>query len=177
MAITAVSQTSSGSNLSWADFTVVSTPLVDPADGSAIDAYTNFDFNLVSATPVASGTKFKFQDPDTLRITPNCQVHNSTAQTAGLLAHESFHFDLGFCVARVVAKKLMKLEEPTQAALRTAALALFQFHFRDRTGLIQRRYDADTHHGTSARYQRIWATRMTACKADAKAKQLGGYWL
>jgi len=177
MPINVVSSTLTGSNLSWGDFSIVAPPLVDPADGHTIDAYTSFDYQLSNGTPTASGSNFVVPQPNTLTITPNAKVTNTTAHTAALLAHESFHYDLGFCIARVVAKKLERIELPTAAQVTAEGLRLFAYHFRTRAGLIQARYDADTHHGTVARYQNIWANRMAACKGDANATQIGGYWL
>ncbi len=177
MTITAVSSTLTGTELTWGDFTVVPPPLVDPADGHTIDAYTSFDYQLANGTPVASGGKFRVPDPNTLTITPQASVTTGTAKTAALLAHESFHFDLGFCIARVVAKKLEDLEMATAADVTTEGLRLFDYHFRTRAGLIQARYDKDTHHGTVARYQRVWADRMATCKGDPNATRIGGFWL
>lgn len=177
MPITVVSSTLTGSNLTWGDFTIVAPPLVDPADGHTIDAYTTFDYQLSNGTPAASGSNFVVPQPNTLTITPRASVTNTTAQTAGLLAHEAFHFDLGFCIGRVVAKKLEALSKPTAAAVTAEGLRLFQYHFRTRAGLIQARYDADTRHGTVSRYQTIWANRMATCKGDANATSIGGFLL
>jgi hypothetical protein len=177
MPITVVSSTASGANLTWADFTTVAPPMTDPADGEPIDAYTTFNYQLTNGTPVASGGNFKVAEPNTLRITPNARVTSTTTKTAGLLAHEAFHYDLGFCIARVVAKRLAAIVKPSAAEVTAEGLKILRYHFHTRAGIIQRRYDKDTHHGTVARYQAVWLTRMTACKGNANATQIGGFYL
>jgi hypothetical protein len=46
-----------------------------------------------------------------------------------------------------------------------------------RAGLIQRRYDKDTNHGTIAHFQRIWKNSMAGCLANERADHLLGWWL
>ena len=57
----------------------------------------------------------------------------------------------------------MHLRAPNQVALGTAA----HLHFVTRTGLLQRRYDIDTRHGTSSHFQKIWKDRMAVCRQSA----------
>ena len=97
--------------------------------------------------------------------------------TAPLLAHEQFHYDVGFVVCRALAHQLTIARAPTLAGLATKLAALLDLHIKRRVALIQRRYDLDTQHGLNDKYQRIWLDRMTACLANPAANQIGGFWL
>jgi len=174
MAITA---TISPAALTWAHFRTSPTQILDPNDGTLQDALTRFDFNMPDLGHRLDGKQFALADPNVITITPNAQVWTGVAQTAALLSHEQFHYDVGFVTARALARELTRLRAPSLAALTTAFRTAVQLHLFTRAGLLQRRYDLDTSHGTVAHYQRIWKDRMTACLADANATQLGGFWL
>lgn len=163
--------------LTWANFAVVPNQIVDPADNSLVDAYTTFNYNIPNLPPKNYGSKIGFADPMTITITPNCQVWSGVAQTADLLSHEQWHYDIGTVTARVLARELSRARKNTVAELITVLQNAVQLHFIRRAGLLQSRYDKDTRHGTNAHYQRIWKTRMTSCLADANATQLGGFYL
>jgi hypothetical protein len=172
----AITVTTTPVTLSWSNFRTVPT-LVDPADGQVIDAYTAFDFNFPSRPPRTVNGQFALADPLVITITPNCQFRSGATQTAALLSHEQFHYDVGTVTARALARHLMALRASTVPALASAMRAAVTLHFVTRTGLIQRRYDKDTRHGTVARYQRIWKRRMATCLGNPRAQQLGGFWL
>jgi hypothetical protein len=159
--------------LSWSDYTPVA-HLVDPADGGVMDAYTTFNY----ATPAGwaqFGGQVGFADGQTVSITPRCRVRSGAAQTAPLLAHEQFHYDVGFVIARVVAKALARLRAPDLAQLAASQNDVIRLHFIVRAGLIQRRYDLDTGHGANARHQSHYLRLMTACLANPNAVQIGGW--
>ena len=164
-------------NLTWANFTVVPNKIVDPADNALVDAYTTFNYNIPPLPPRTVDGKLAFADPMTITITPNCRVWSGVSQTAALLSHEQWHYDIGTVTARALARKLSRARKNTQAELVTLLQNAVQLHFRTRAGLLQSRYDKDTRHGTNAHYQNIWKTRMTNCLNDASATQLGGFYL
>ncbi len=174
MAITVVANPA---NLTWANFRPSRVRLVDPNDGTLVDAVTRFNFNLPNRPPRAVAGQVAMADPNVITITPNSQVFIGVVQTAALLSHEQFHYDVGIVTARALARQLMRLRTPNQAALGIAVRTAAQLHFTTRAGLLQRRYDLDTRHGTNAHYQRIWKNRMAACLANPNSNQLGGFWL
>jgi hypothetical protein len=174
MAITVVA---TPATLTWADFTPSASQLVDPGDGTLVDALTRFDFNLPNLPPRHVGGQLAVADPNVITITPNAQVFTGVAQTAALLAHEQFHYDVGIVTARGLARELMALRAPNLAALITAVQNASRLHFTTRAGLLQRRYDLDSRHGTNAHFQKIWKDRMTTCLAHPRSDQLGGFFL
>lgn len=173
------------STLSWSEFAVVNPPLVDPADGHQVDAYTSFNWELPNRPPQIIDGQLALNQNNVLRITPSDgvtptgrpKVTRPTSQTAALLAHEQFHYDVGFVIARVVARNLMALRKPDAASMIAAIGQLTHFHFRTRAKLIQSRYDIDSRHGTNSTYQRIWKQKMVHCLANPNATKLGGFWL
>lgn len=164
-------------NLTWPNFTVVPNKILDPADGTLQDAYTAFDFAMPALPPRAVDGKLAFADPMTITITPNARIWSGVTQTAALLSHEQLHYDVGIVTAKAFVRELSRLRKNTQAELVTALRAAETLHFGTRTGLLQKRYDLDTKHGTQAHYQRIWKERMRVCLADSDATHLGGFWL
>lgn len=163
--------------LAWRNFTTVAGPLIDPADGQSVDALTAFNFNLPTLPPRTVAGQLAVADPNVLTITPNAQVVAGVPQTPALLSHEQFHYDVGIVTARALARHLAALRAPNVAALGTAVREAARLHFTTRAGLIQRRYDLDTRHGTNAHYQRIWKNRMAACLANPRSETIGGFYL
>lgn len=175
--------------LSNANFTP--TPgLIDDRDRTPIDAQTNFDFQLVALigpAPPGAGTVDEFtrrvdgqlalREDVTLTLTPKCKRLPTVTVAGDLLSHEQFHWDCAFVVARAVARQYALMRAPNLAALIARKGQIDSLHFGRRNDLIQQRYDIDTHHGTNAHYQKIWKDRMRACLADARATQIGGFWL
>ena len=175
MAITA---SRSPNDLTWTNFTVVPSRILDPADNTLVDAYTTFNYTFPNQGPrTMPDGQLAFPDPWNISIAPNARVWSGVAQTADLLSHENWHYHLGFVIARVVAKRLAAYRGSSNAQLLTEMNSVVQLHFHRRAGLLQKRYDIDTRHGTQAHYQRIWKDRMTACLANPNAEMLGGYWL
>ena len=162
--------------LVWANYAPAAA-LVDPIDGTPVDAVTEYNFNLPSLPPRNVGGQLALADPMQLTITPNTRVRIGAPQTPALLAHEQLHYDVGICIARQVARELMRLREPTVAALATAMQRIVELHFHRRSRLIQRRYDIDSQHGTNAHFQRIWAHMITAALANPNSTQIGGFFL
>jgi hypothetical protein len=174
MAITAVTNPE---NLTWLNFRSSATRILDPADGTLVDAFTRFNFNLPALPHRMVAGQFAMADANVITITPNAQVFTGLVQTPALLLHEQFHYDVGTVTARALARQLMVLRVTSLAALVTAVQDASQLHFSTRAGLLQRRYDVETRHGTNAHYQRIWKDRMTACLANPVSDQLGGFYL
>ena len=172
MAITA---TRTPQTLAWSNFTSVAT-LIDPADGGAMDAYTSFDYVTPSGWTTIDG-RFAFSDGQVVRVSPRARVRTGVAQTADLLAHEQFHYDVGFVIARRVARELGRLRARTMADLAREQDAIIALHFHRRAGLIQRRYDIDTRHGRNAHYQALYLKLMAACIANPSATHFNGWWL
>lgn len=164
-------------NLSWSDFTVVPNQILDPGDNTYVDAYTTFQYNIPNMPPRTVNGQLMLADPLTITISPQGRVWSGVQQTAALLSHEEWHYHVGIVVARAFAREAARLHSPTMAGLVSQFQQSFNLHFVTRVGLLQRRYDIDTRHGTQAHYQRIWKDRMTACLANPNSDQLGGYYL
>jgi hypothetical protein len=174
MAITAVA---TPDDLIWDDFDVTPNRILDPGDGSLVDAFTRFDFDLPDLPARKIGHEFAIADPNVITISPNAQVFANVLQTDQLLSHEQLHYDVGIVTARAMARELTRLRAPTLAALIAALRDCSTLHLQRRAGLIQRRYDKDTNHGTIAHYQRIWKDAMMHCLANKRADLLLGWWL
>ena len=112
----------------------------------------------------------------TITITPNARVWSGVAQTAALLSHEQWHYDIGTATGRALARDLSRARG-TIPELITILTNAVQLHFMTRAGLLQKRYDIDTRHGTNTHYQGVWKARMTSCLANPNASQLGGFYL
>lgn len=164
-------------NLSWSNFTVTSSQIPDPADGSLVDAYTTFDYNFPNAAPVNTGGVFSIPDPYSITIAPRAQVFSGVTQTAALLSHEQWHYDVATITGRALCRQLARITGNSLPDLRVKMQAAIQLHFHTRAGILQKRYDLDTGHGTIAHYQKIWKDRMTKTLADATADTMGGFWL
>jgi hypothetical protein len=162
--------------LTWADF--ISIPIViDPNDGTEQIAFTTFDFDIPDRPPRTVEGQVALAENVEIVITPRARVKRGGLQSPELLAHERFYYDVGFVVARVVARELMALRGGDECELASAAWNTVQLHFVFRAGLIQRRYDLDTRHGTIRYDQQLWTSRMAACLADPSSSQIGGFWL
>jgi hypothetical protein len=156
----------------------VRTPVViDPADGTAQDAYTSFDYDFPDLPARRIGSDYGFAVPNVIEIIPNAKARTGAALTPRLLAHEQFHYDVGFAAARCLAHQFTIARAKTLDDLKARYVTLIDLHFFTRAGLIQKRYDMDTAHGANAHYQTVWLDRMRACLADPDAKQIGGFWL
>lgn len=151
--------------------------VIDPADGTIQDAYTAFEYEIFDKGARMVGTDYAFGVPNEIEVWPNAQVRIGVTLDPGLLAHEQFHYDVGFVVCRALAHQLTIARAPTIGGLVTQLNSLVELHIKKRVKLIQRRYDIDTQHGANAKYQRIWLDRMTACIANPAANQIGGFWL
>lgn len=174
MAITAVADPD---DLSWDDFDVTPDRIEDPADGTLVDAFTRFEFAFPDLPPRKIGHEFALADPNVITISPLAQVFANVLQTDELLSHEQLHYDVGFVTARALARELTRMRAPTLAALKAALRDAFHLHFKTRAGLIQRRYDKDTTHGTITHYQKIWKDSMAGCLANERSDILLGWWL
>ena len=174
MAITAVA---SPDDLSWDDFDATPDRIRDPADGTLVDAFTRFDFDFPDMAPQKIGHELALADPNRSTISPNAKVFANVLQTDELLSHEQLHYDVGIVTVRALARELTRMRAPTLAALKSALQEAFNLHFKIRAGLIQRRYDKDTNHGTVAHYQKIWKNAMAGCLANERADLLLGWWL
>lgn len=164
-------------NLTWADFRVMPDQIPDPSDNTLQDAFTTFDFNIPDLPPRTVDGQVALADPMTIKISPRARVWSGVQQTPALLSHEEWHYHVGIIVARAFARHAARLRGRDVAALRIVFQEAFELHFRTRVRLLQRRYDADTSHGTNAHYQRVWKDRMTACLANPNADQIGGFYL
>ena len=164
-------------NLSWADFKTVPDKLIDPADGELADAYTEFKFDIPDAPPqVIDGQQALASNFD-IKITPSARVWTGVLKTAALLSHEEWHYHVGIITARALARQLATLRAPTIPALAALLNQAVVLHFRTRAGILQKRYDLDTRHGTQAHYQKIWKQRMAACLAKPDSREMGGFYL
>jgi hypothetical protein len=103
MAITTVA---SPQNLSWDDFDVAPDRILDPGDGTLVDAFTRFDFDLPDLAARTMGREIALADPNVITITPNAQVFANELQTDELLSHEQLHYDVGIVRVRALAREL-----------------------------------------------------------------------
>ena len=164
-------------NLTWANFTVTPTQILDPSDGTMQDAYTTFRYDIPDLPPRTVNGQLALADPLTIKITPQARVWSGVMQTIALLSHEEWHYHVGIVVARSFAREAARLRAPNMPALVIAFQNCFNLHFITRVGILQRRYDLDTRHGTQTHYQKIWKDRMTTCLANPNSDQIGGFWL
>jgi hypothetical protein len=152
--------------------------VIDPADGTVQTALTQYNFDVSGALPFRTvDGRRAVRETFNIRITPVCMITVGTTLTPGLRDHEQFHYDVGFVIARQVARVLTDLRRDNDAALLAAVQETVRLHFRTRNNLIQRRYDADTRHGTNAHYQGIWVRRMRDVLANPASTQIGGFFL
>jgi hypothetical protein len=162
--------------LTWGDFICI--PIViDPNDGTEQIAFTAFDFDIPDQPRRTVDGQLALAETFEIIITPRARVKMGGPQSPELLAHEQFYYDVGFVVARVVARELMTLRAGDERELEFAVWNTVRLHFIFRAGLIQRRYDLDTRHGTVRYDQQLWTWRMSACLADPSSSQIGGFWL
>ena len=162
--------------LSWTDYTSQRVVL-DPADGTAQDAFTAFNYDLPDLPPRVVGGQYALAETMHLTITPVALVRSGARQGADLLSHEQLHYDVGVAIARVVARELSRLRAPSLSVLGAALNQVVQLHFHRRAGLIQRRYDLDTAHGTNHHYQHAWKRGMRHCLSHPHSHHLMGFWL
>lgn len=163
--------------LAWTDFKKIDTKPVDPNDGTSGDALTSFDWDVPGLTYSMVGGHLVYTGLSVITITPNAQVFKSTPQTAALLSHEQFHYDVGIVTARALARTLMAIRAPNLFALQIAQNKAQQLHLKTRSLLIQRHYDHETRHGANAGYQKVWKESMAACLANYNSLHLRGFWL
>ena len=162
--------------LTWADYLPV--PIViNPHDSTQQDAFTAFNFDIPENPLRTVDGQLALAETFEITITPHAKAKMGGLQTTELLTHEQFHYDVGFVVARVVARELMTLRAGTESELATAVWNTVRLHFFFRAELIQRRYDLDTRHGTVRYDQEVWFSRMSRCLADPASSQIGGFWL
>ena len=163
--------------LTWANFSPQPT-VVDPRDGTVVDAFTTFDFfMLTSPLIVPAGGRFRVNPALVISLVPLALVADGTSQTAALLAHEQIHYDVGFVIARQLARDLNVIDDATEAGLRKRMTDLTTLHFTTRAGLIQARYDRESNHGLNAHFQNYWSNQMAKCLANAQASEIGGWML
>ncbi len=151
--------------------------LIDPLDGTAVDALTGFAFSRATTMPVQIGAEFMLVGNDQIVISPKCKVLNGVQLTPALLQHEQFHYDSGLVLARRFVIDLMNLTAPTLNDFLIRYQALEALHFTRRYELLNGRYDIDTQHGLNPHYQGIWLQRMAACLAANNAETIGGFYL
>ena len=162
--------------LTWADF--ISIPIViNPNDGTEQIAFTAFDFDIPYRPPRTVDGQLALAETFEITISPRGRVKRGWAQSPELLAHQQFYYDVGFLVARVVARELTTLRAGDAGELEAGVWNSVRLHFVFRAGLIQRRYDLDTKHGTVRYDQQLWTSRMSACLAEPLSSQIGGFWL
>ena len=173
----AISAFRNPATLSWDDYD--ERPVViDPSDGSLQDAVTAFEFELMPNLPAERfNGRFRLQRGMSISITPIALVRTGATQTDELLSHEQLHYDVGFVIARQLARELNVVDAATEPALRTLLNQLIDLHFHTRGKLIQTRYDRESNHSRNPHFQRVWKQNMTACLANPHASQIGGWML
>jgi hypothetical protein len=162
--------------LTWAAYFLIPV-VINPHDSTEQDAFTAFNFYVPEETPRTIDGQLALAETFEIIIKPYARAKLGGRQTAEFLAHEQFHYDVGFVVARVVARELTLLRAEDEAALDAAVWNILRLHFFFRAELIQRRYELDTRHGTIRYDQQVWFSRMSRCLADPASTQIGGFWL
>jgi hypothetical protein len=162
--------------LSWAHFIFV--PLViNPNDGTEQAAFTTFSFDILDPSPRSVDGQLALAESFEIVVTPRARAKLGGPKTAELLAHQRFYYELGFVVGREVARALTTLRGADEKELTATRWNVIQLHFIFRAGLIQRRYDLDTRHGTVRYDQQVWNWRMSTCLSDPESNQIGGFLL
>ena len=97
--------------------------IVDPNDGSVSDAFTSFDFELLPNLPAERHNgRFRLQRTMSLSITPIALIRDDAAATdpgmPSLLSHEQLHYDVGFVIARQLARELNVIDSATERGLK-----------------------------------------------------------
>lgn len=152
--------------------------LTDPNDGTAIDAFTSFNFELLpNLPPELHNGRFRMPRSMSVSITPIALVRVGFTLTPELLSHEQLHYDVGFVIARQLAREFNVIDSGTDPGLRAKIAQLIEQHFHTRARLIQTRYDRESNHGLNGHFQRIWKQNMRGCLANAHASQIGGWML
>jgi len=162
--------------LTWANYTEKD-KVVDPADNTEQAAFTAFDFDLPGGKTRAIDGEVALPDDQQLIITPVALIRKDVRKSDELLSHEQFHYDVAIVIGRVVVSKLDRLRGRSAADLDVASDQLLTLHFQVRAGLIQRRYDLETHHGRNTHYQKAWKKLMRETMARPDSTQMGGWWL
>jgi hypothetical protein len=108
--------------LTWADYLLV--PLViNPHDSTEQDAFTAFKFSI-SEVPIRTvDGELALAETVGITVKPHARAKLGGRQTAEFLAHEQFHYDVGFVVARIVARELMLLRAEDETALKHSPAA------------------------------------------------------
>jgi hypothetical protein len=162
--------------LTWDDFIFI--PLViNPNDSTEQDAFTTFTFDIPDQPPRSQDGQLALAEAFEIVITPHARAKLGGPKTEQILTHQRFYYDLGFVVGREAGRALTALRAANESDLATARWNIIQLHFIFRAGLIQRRYDLDTKHGTVRYDQQLWTSRMSSCLADPESSQIGGFWL
>lgn len=156
--------------------------IIDPNDASISDAFTSFDFELLPNLPAERHNgRFRLSRSMSLSITPVALIRDDAAATdpgmPSLLSHEQLHYDVGFVIARQLARELNVIDAATERGLKDKLDELIELHFHTRARLIQTRYDREANHGANHHFQRLWKANMAKCLADPHAHQIGGWML
>jgi hypothetical protein len=164
-------------NLRWSNFITRPGKIRDPNDSKLVDAYTTFGYVLPSTMkPYKVGGKTGLALPEkwVITITPKAQVWKDATKSDDLLAHEEWHYFLGFVLARALVTDLLALRVDRQNQLVGAFNKVADLHFITRAKDLNIAYDDATGHGTLATKQAQWLKFMADCIADPSATELGG---
>ncbi len=145
--------------------------------GLPVDAFTTFDFSTGTPLTVAVGSRFRVNPAMVILITPVALVRIGALMTPALLAHEQIHYDVGFVIARQLAREFNAIDDANDLHLQARMRTLVNLHFTTRAGLIQTRYDRESNHSLNAHFQKYWSDKMAKCLADPKAHEIGGWML
>ena len=151
--------------LNWKNFQ----PVDDLGDDNA---YTGFVFSLPIVNFLTVGGMITLPNTMITLRPKGCMVVKGS-QTPALLKHEQGHYDIGYCVARVLAKDLEKLRESSASDLQSAINAAMSLH-EDNAEAIRLSYDNATQHGTDAAAQKSWNIMISKCKGDPSSTSLNG---
>jgi hypothetical protein len=158
--------------LTWQYFTQVPV-VIDPADNTRQQAYTQFDYDVPDIPHRVVDGKFAFGVPNVITITPRAFLQIGVPMKAALLEHERFHYDVGYICARRFAADMLATRTATLDELKAAYITLLDLHFYDRAEAIQARYDKNTKHGADPAFQALWLLLMHTCTGNPGATHIG----
>ena len=159
--------------IKWGDFLGPA-----PTGNESAEITTGTSSSWGTDTPTGSGTTWKCKLKD-VKVTAIMDKKASGVkpgtQTAALLEHEQYHFDISEYWARELEKALKGVEGvgATPAAATSDAMAKankIEAEMKKKCDDMQELYDSETEHGTNAAKQAAWCTKIGTLLNPPKPK-------
>jgi Bacterial protein of unknown function (DUF922) len=152
--------------LSWSDFATVNSL------SNQEDAHIDPSYEVQNRPLRRVHNQFMLAETLEVRVHPRARVLNSANQSAGLLAHEQGHYDIGILAARALSADLASLSAKTPAELSRLLNDTFVLHTRTRLRPIQHAYDTATNHSQNTQEQQRWSQMIATAMANASATSI-----